>query len=81
MGTCVVKNEIEAWDLLAQCLATPADFENERVIFDGWPTISVVIDPGDGKGSDEITTASRQLQLAAYRAYSLVVNRHAILTP
>ena len=72
MGTVVIQSEQDAWDFISECRlgkTTPEGFD--RIIFDGWPCLTVRLDPGDGLINRKITRAMSLLQSHIDLTYAL----------
>jgi hypothetical protein len=69
-----VKSETDAWRLLSEAVQTDAqDFGQVRSItFDGWPTLNIHLDVGEGCVKSSMMRAVVDFQDAVWRSYALV---------
>lgn len=72
MSAIVIGSEADAWRLLHRCLAQPTNMAiSDHLTFANWPTLHVVVRPGDGSGTPEIERAMMHLRKAVYRCYAI----------
>lgn len=72
MRTSVIRSEEDAWKFLAlqsDQIALHNPYEN--VVFDGWPRLTVVLDPGDSRGNRQTGRVVRMLQKKVDLTYAL----------
>lgn len=71
----VIRQATDLWPVLHRSLAVHLSGSDERfdaVEFDGWPRLTVKLEPGDGRGTPEIMRAIRKVQLAVNCGYAFL---------